>query len=118
MHPDSGLWLPEARSAAAFVLTCRRTAWRLCGAVVVIQVEAAIPMSRAMRPPVRHRPVFSSTQPPAVSISTDPAVSAAATRRNEIIIPVSASLRSGTVEQSGTQVTQRDTCRRNVGTRS
>jgi hypothetical protein len=48
-------------------------------AVVVIQLEAALPMSRAMRPPVRHRPVFPSAHSPAL----DPAVSAAATRKRD-----------------------------------
>jgi hypothetical protein len=89
-------WLLKPDATAALLpppTDCLATA----GAVLVIHVDTAIPASRAMRPPVHHRPVFSSSQSPAVPISRDPAVRAAATRRKRGHHPLSASPRSGTL---------------------
>jgi hypothetical protein len=72
MHPDltSGCLKPAA--AAALVLTRHADCLAACGAVMVIQVEAAIPMSTAMRPPVRRRAVFSSIRSPALPSAQNP----------------------------------------------
>jgi len=80
MHLEFDRWLLEARchcgvSAPADGLPGGS------GAVLVIQVDTAIPVSRAMGPPIHHRLIFSLTHSPALPISRGPAASAAATRK-------------------------------------
>jgi hypothetical protein len=69
MQPDFDLWLPGARCRCCVSAHPPTDCLAVCGAAVVIQVEAAIPMSWAMRPPVRRRPVFWSVNAHASALS-------------------------------------------------